>query len=129
MLKKGYTSLYKLVVVGRVGVGKSALTLQFISNIFVEDYDPTIEDSYRKDVLLDGKEASVNILDTATGEEFSAMRESDYRNGEGFLCVFSITDLQSFQVKNEGNPCYSSDCLSFSLLCLSMGRIQLSIFE
>jgi len=37
---------YKIVVVGDGGVGKSALTIQFFQKMFVEDYDPTIEDSY-----------------------------------------------------------------------------------
>jgi len=39
---------YKLVVVGGGGVGKSAITIQFIQSYFVTDYDPTIEDSYTK---------------------------------------------------------------------------------
>lgn len=43
---------YKLVVVGAGGVGKSALTIQLIQNHFVDEYDPTIEDSYRKQVNL-----------------------------------------------------------------------------
>ena len=43
---------YKLVVVGAGGVGKSALTIQLIQNHFVDEYDPTIEDSYRKQVSL-----------------------------------------------------------------------------
>lgn len=38
---------YKLVVVGGGGVGKSALTIQFIQSHFVDEYDPTIEDSCR----------------------------------------------------------------------------------
>ena len=45
---------YKLVVLGSGGVGKSALTVQFVQGIFVEKYDPTIEDSYRKVCTLEG---------------------------------------------------------------------------
>ena len=43
---------YKLVVVGDGGVGKSALTIQLIQNQFIENYDPTIEDSYCKQVQI-----------------------------------------------------------------------------
>jgi Ras-related protein Rap-1A len=59
------TSEYKIVVLGSGGVGKSALTIQFIQGSFVEKYDPTIEDSYRKHVEIDGKAAMLDILDTA----------------------------------------------------------------
>lgn len=48
----GKMTEYKLVVVGDGGVGKSALTIQLIQNHFVEEYDPTIEDSYRKQVCI-----------------------------------------------------------------------------
>eukprot|EP00211_Chloroparvula_japonica_P020953 CAMPEP_0119130670 /NCGR_PEP_ID=MMETSP1310-20130426/8372_1 /TAXON_ID=464262 /ORGANISM="Genus nov. species nov., Strain RCC2339" /LENGTH=49 /DNA_ID= /DNA_START= /DNA_END= /DNA_ORIENTATION= len=44
---------YKVVVVGGGGVGKSALTIQLIQNHFIDEYDPTIEDSYRKQVSID----------------------------------------------------------------------------
>ena len=98
---------YKLVVVGGGGVGKSAITIQFIQVVktfsrknklkcvffefsipksihhiiwyfqsyFVTDYDPTIEDSYTKQCVIDNKVAKLDILDTAGQEEFSAMRE------------------------------------------------------
>lgn len=49
---------YKLVVVGAGGVGKSALTIQLIQNHFVDEYDPTIEDSYRKQVVIDARPVS-----------------------------------------------------------------------
>ena len=50
---------YKIVVLGSGGVGKSALTVQFVQNIFVEKYDPTIEDSYRKQVEVDGTQVII----------------------------------------------------------------------
>lgn len=43
-------ALHKVIMVGSGGVGKSALTLQFMYDEFVEDYEPTKADSYRKKV-------------------------------------------------------------------------------
>ena len=64
---------------------------------FVTDYDPTIEDSYQKQCVIDGTVAKLDILDTAGQEEFSAMREQYMRSGEGFLLVFSLADRRSFE--------------------------------
>ncbi|KAL1400623.1 hypothetical protein pipiens_007282 [Culex pipiens pipiens] len=63
---------------------------------FVTDYDPTIEDSYTKQCVIDDVPAKLDILDTAGQEEFSAMREQYMRSGEGFLLVFAVTDHASF---------------------------------
>lgn len=83
-------------MVGSGGVGKSALTLQFMYDEFVEDYEPTKADSYRKKVMLDGEEVQIDILDTAGQEDYAAIRDNYFRSGEGFLCVFSITEHESF---------------------------------
>jgi len=88
---------YKLVVVGGGGVGKSALTIQFIQNHFVDEYDPTIEDSYRKQVVIETETCLLDILDTAGQEEYSAMRDQYMRTGEGFILVYSITSRNSFE--------------------------------
>ncbi|KAF2716019.1 ras-domain-containing protein [Polychaeton citri CBS 116435] len=88
---------YKLVVVGGGGVGKSCLTIQLIQSHFVDEYDPTIEDSYRKQCVIDDEVALLDVLDTAGQEEYSAMREQYMRTGEGFLLVYSITSRQSFE--------------------------------
>ncbi|VDK25253.1 unnamed protein product [Anisakis simplex] len=69
--------------------------------MFVEEYEPTKADSYRKKVVLDGEECSIDILDTAGQEDYSAIRDNYYRSGEGFICVFSITDSESFDATNE----------------------------
>ena len=94
----GSASLHKVIMVGSGGVGKSALTLQFMYDEFVEDYEPTKADSYRKKVVLDGEEVQIDILDTAGQEDYAAIRDNYFRSGEGFLCVFSITEDESFQV-------------------------------
>lgn len=87
---------YKLVVLGSGGVGKSALTVQFVQGIFVEKYDPTIEDSYRKQVEVDANQCMLEILDTAGTEQFTAMRDLYMKNGQGFVLVYSITAQSTF---------------------------------
>ena len=91
---------YKIVVVGGGGVGKSALTIQLIQNHFIDEYDPTIEDSYRKQVTIDDETCILDILDTAGQEEYSSMRDRYIRTGEGFLMIYSITSRSSF-ISNE----------------------------
>ncbi|KAK9375494.1 P-loop containing nucleoside triphosphate hydrolase protein [Lipomyces chichibuensis] len=86
---------YKIVVLGAGGVGKSALSVQFSQGVFLESYDPTIEDSYRKQVDIDGRPCILEILDTAGVEQFTAMRELYIKNGQGFVLVYSVTDRSS----------------------------------
>ncbi|XP_053724256.1 ras-related protein ralB-B-like [Synchiropus splendidus] len=100
---KNQTSLvlHKVIMVGSGGVGKSALTLQFMYDEFVEDYEPTKADSYRKKVVLDGEDVQIDILDTAGQEDYAAIRDNYFRSGEGFLLVFSITEHESFSATAE----------------------------
>jgi len=88
---------YRLVVVGGGGVGKSALTIQLIQQHFIEEYDPTIEDSYRKQVQIDGETALLDILDTAGQDDYSAMRDQYMRSGEGFFLVYTVISRSSFE--------------------------------
>ncbi|MCJ1470647.1 Ras GTPase ras2 [Pseudocyphellaria aurata] len=92
----GKMTLYKLVVLGDGGVGKTALTIQLCLNHFVETYDPTIEDSYRKQVVIDSQSCMLEVLDTAGQEEYTALRDQWIRDGEGFVLVYSITSRSSF---------------------------------
>jgi len=90
-------SIYKLVIVGGGGVGKSAITIQFIQGLFVEEYDPTIEDSYRKPCSVDGLSTVIDLLDTAGQEEYASMRDTYIRGGEGFLLTYAINSMGSFE--------------------------------
>jgi Ras-related protein Rap-1A len=115
---------YKIVVLGSGGVGKSALTVQFVQGIFVEKYDPTIEDCYRKQVEINGQQCMLEILDTAGTvsfspfflsfiyvfmflticlfkEQFTAMRDLYMKNGQGFILVYSITSQATFNDLSE----------------------------
>lgn len=87
---------FKVVVLGSGGVGKSALTLRYVTGEFVERYDPTVEDFYRKEIQLNGVPCVIEILDTAGAEQFASMRDLYIRNGEGFLVVYSVVNQQSF---------------------------------
>ena len=88
---------YKLVVLGAGGVGKSCLTVQFVQGVYLDSYDPTIEDSYRKTIEIDNKVFDLEILDTAGVAQFTAMRELYIKSGMGFLLVYSVTDPQSLE--------------------------------
>eukprot|EP01099_Mayorella_cantabrigiensis_P003294 TRINITY_DN2551_c0_g3_i3.p1 TRINITY_DN2551_c0_g3~~TRINITY_DN2551_c0_g3_i3.p1 ORF type:complete len:205 (-),score=52.37 TRINITY_DN2551_c0_g3_i3:668-1282(-) len=94
-------SAQKVVILGEGGVGKSALTIQFVNNHFITDYDPTIENSYRKQITVDDKTLMLDILDTAGQEEFCTMRDQYIRSGKGFLIVYSITSRQTFEKISE----------------------------
>jgi len=87
---------YRIVVVGAGAVGKSALTIRFVAGTFTERYDPTIEDSYRKQVEIDAKARILDIMDTAGQEEYCALRDTYMKNGEGFLLGYSVTSQSSF---------------------------------
>jgi len=87
---------FKVVVLGSGSVGKSAITLRFIHGRFIEQYDPTIEDSYRHQVEVDNGNYILEILDTAGTEQFAQLRNLYVKNGMGFVLVFSLASKSSF---------------------------------
>ncbi|XP_068083237.1 ras-related protein Ral-a-like [Anabrus simplex] len=93
--------LYKIVLVGSAGVGKTALALQFMYNEFQDEYEPTKSGEYRKTVLLDGREVDIDVTDTAGRQENPDSLNASIRRGEGFLCVFSLVDEDSFKATQD----------------------------
>mmetsp|Transcript_18393 Transcript_18393/g.29154 ORF Transcript_18393/g.29154 Transcript_18393/m.29154 type:complete len:914 (-) Transcript_18393:4361-7102(-) len=81
--------------------GKSALVLQFITETFLTDYDPTIEDTYRKDVTVNDRSVLLEILDTAGEEIHWNMQEHWIKDSQIFLLVFSICSHDGFRVLDE----------------------------
>merc|ERR1711998_131699 len=88
---------FKIVVVGTGGVGKSGLTLQFCAGKCPKRYDPTIEDSYRKQTEVKGRPCTLDILDTAGQDEYASLRVEYMQEGKGFIIVYSVTNAESFE--------------------------------
>jgi len=95
-VKEDSCKLYSIAVMGPGAVGKSAMTLQYVQGLFVPDYDPTIEDAYRKNINVDGEACMLDILDTAGQEDYIALRSTWMRSRDGFVLVFSVCDRATF---------------------------------
>ncbi|XP_054152636.1 ras-related protein Ral-a-like [Oppia nitens] len=91
---------YKILIVGTSSAGKSSLAIHFTYDQYVTGYEPTITDSYRKRVVIDNKEAYIEIV-VIGSDDYTAKRDNYFRSADGFLCVFSIIDRQSFLAVNE----------------------------
>ncbi|KAH7912303.1 small GTPase superfamily [Hygrophoropsis aurantiaca] len=88
---------FSVIVLGAGGVGKSALTVRFVQDVFLETYDPTIEEAYRRVIEADGVTASLEVLDTAGAEQFTGLNEIYIKSGGGFVLVFSLTQEASLR--------------------------------
>jgi len=88
---------WRVAVLGDGGVGKTALAVQFTLNCFVETYDPTIEDAYRKQLVVDNRMCFVEVIDTAGQEEYATLRDQWVREGQGFILVYSIASRATFE--------------------------------
>lgn len=91
-------SLFKLLIIGDSGVGKSCFLLQFIDGDFKEDHNVTIGVEYgAKTVTAGGKQIKLQIWDTAGQESFRAITRSFYRNANGVILMYDLTRLESFE--------------------------------
>ncbi len=97
-----YDYLFKSIVVGDGGVGKTALTLRFSKGFFTEDYKMTIGvDFHVKTISIDTFEGPIKcklqLWDTGGQERFSSIRPMYYRGSLGSILVFDLTNSASFE--------------------------------
>uniref|UniRef100_A0A6B2LFA0 Uncharacterized protein n=1 Tax=Arcella intermedia TaxID=1963864 RepID=A0A6B2LFA0_9EUKA len=85
-----------MVLLGNDGIGKSALTVRFAHDIFIERYDPSIEDYYRKLLTVDGISYMLDILDTVSLNASTSFRTSFFKNSKGIILAYSVTSEESF---------------------------------
>ncbi|VAH56445.1 unnamed protein product [Triticum turgidum subsp. durum] len=89
--------LFKLLLIGDSGVGKSCLLLRFADDSYLESYISTIGVDFKiRTVEQDGKTMKLQIWDTAGQERFRTITSSYYRGAHGIIIVYDVTDQDSF---------------------------------
>lgn len=78
-------------------VGKSSLVFRFFNYAMPKNHDPTIEDRYQTTITIKDRTFEIEILDTAGEEDFQNMLDMWISFGDGFLLVFALNDIESFE--------------------------------
>ena len=89
--------VYKVVTLGDSAVGKSAIVVRFVTGHFIFEYDPSIEDSYVKNLEVDGRQYKLNIVDIVGAEDFNSILYGNLKSAHGFMLVYSVTSRDSFE--------------------------------
>ena len=90
--------LFKALVIGDSGVGKSCLLLRFAQDKYEQNYLSTVGvDYYNRTISIDGKRVQLQMWDTAGQERFRTITRSYYRGSQGIVVVYDVTDNDTFE--------------------------------
>lgn len=97
-LSPEYDNLFKILLIGDSGIGKSCLLLQYVDGYYTDSYISTIGVDFKiKTQEFNGKTVKMQIWDTAGQERFRTITSSYYRGAHGIAIVFDLTDQDSFK--------------------------------
>ena len=93
-----YDVMFKLLIVGESGVGKTCILLRFADDSFEENFLSTIGVDFKvKEINVDEKRVKLQIWDSAGQERFKNITMSYYRNCSGIIIVYDVTNHTSFE--------------------------------
>lgn len=90
--------MYKIIVIGESSVGKTSIINRYCKDIFQEECSPTVGVQYQPKIIeIDGQSVKLAIWDTAGQEKFRTLTKQFYRNINGVLLVYDISDSKTFE--------------------------------
>ncbi|XP_037089713.1 uncharacterized protein LOC119110075 [Pollicipes pollicipes] len=88
----------RIAVLGMQGVGKSAITVRYLTHRFIGEYKSNTDMMYHQVIKLDGSTIKVDIIDVSTSVQSGALVHNNIRSwAEGFLLVYAVTEPDSFE--------------------------------
>jgi len=100
-MQKNYDHLFKIVIVGDSGVGKSCVLMRFADDEFTENFLSTIGVDFRfRTMFIHGLHIKLQIWDTAGQERFKTITSAYYRGADALIITYDITSKETFDHVN-----------------------------
>ena len=114
MMSQCVDHVFKLLLVGDSGVGKSSLLLRFAEGVFTDSHVETIGIDFKvRTITLDGKTIRLQVWDTAGAARFKTITTSYFKCAHGIVVVYDVTNQDSFDnVKKNWLDTHASESVS-----------------
>jgi len=117
-----YDYLFKIILIGESGVGKTNLLNRYISNDFLKDSKATVGVEFGlKKLNIFGKKVSAQIWDTAGQERYKSVTNAYYKGTKGAVIVYDVTNIESFEAVDKWYLDLKSK-VDFDFICVIVGN-------